>query len=95
MTEIANCLFPGMYETDPLRKICLVARSICLTLLAVQASRVSCTTECSAQPLLPKARCKVGSLRSRVSISDKPCAPARMVIKASINFCTGEYLTVF
>src|SRR6266702_3721465 len=72
-----------------------MAWCICSTLASVQASRVSCTTDCSAQPCRPKAACMPGSDRRRLLISTKPCAPARIAIKASYNFCTGVWVIVF
>src|SRR6266404_9651416 len=72
-----------------------MAGCLCATLASVQASRVSCTTDCSAQPWRPKAACKPGSDRRRLLISTKPCAPARIAIKASYNFCTGVWVIVF
>src|SRR6266852_8988681 len=72
-----------------------MARCICSTLTSVHASRVSCTTDGSAQLWRPKAACKPGSDRRRLLISTKPCAPAKTAIKASDNFCTGVWVMVF
>ncbi len=71
------------------------ASSIWWTFAAVQASSVSCTTDCSAQRARPIATCNPRSLRSRVLISTSPWAPARMVMKASWSFCTGVSLITF
>src|SRR6266849_3460735 len=72
-----------------------MACSICFTCSAVEAFNVSCTTDCSAQRLRPKARCKPTSARRRVLISTSPWAPARMLIKASESLSLGRSLIVF
>src|SRR5258708_16333825 len=71
------------------------ACSICSTFSAVQAFSVSCTTDCSAQRLRPKARGLAASARKRVLISTSPCAPANMLIKASESLSVGLSLIVF
>src|SRR6266852_2839682 len=72
-----------------------IACSICATFSALQASKVFCTTDCSAHRLRPKARCKAASARKRVLISTSPCAPASMLIKASESLSVGRSLMVF
>ncbi len=72
-----------------------IACSIWVTFSVLQASKVCCTTDCSAQRLRPKARCNAWSLRRRVLISTSPWAPARIALNPSYNFSLGVSLTVF
>src|SRR5262249_62276977 len=55
----------------------------------------SCTTDCSAHAVHPKACCKTRSALRRVLISTNPCAPANRLIKASESLSTGVCLMVF
>src|SRR5258705_475617 len=55
-----------------------MAASICAMLVAVQASRVSWITDCSAQAVRPKSACRAGSARSPRLITTIPCVPASM-----------------
>jgi hypothetical protein len=72
-------------------KACFIWR----TFSTVQASKISCTTDCSAHDSRPKARCNAASGRTRVLISASPCAPTRIAMKASVNFSMGVCLIVF
>src|SRR2546425_5354531 len=66
-----------------------------LHLLGSAASSVSCTTDCSAHWLRPKAGGLAGSLRKRLLISTSPWAPANIAMKASESLSIGVCLTVF
>src|SRR5437899_4889092 len=67
-----------------------IACSICSTFSAVQVFNLSCTTDCSAQRLRPKARCKAPSARNRVLISTRPWAPGSLLIKKGIVEFVGR-----
>src|SRR5262249_23682906 len=49
----------------------------------------------SAQALRPKALCKAGSERRRGVISQRPCAPARIGMKAAVRLLVGGYFPGF
>ena len=63
-------------------------------ILIVQASSVSCTTDCSAQPVRPKARCKPGSAFKRLLISTNP-ERQPTPYESVPQFLDGLYRTVF